>query len=247
MPGRRSFVPAPRSRRGRLRQSRHKADHTMDFEQARFNMVEQQIRTWEVLDQEVLDLLFTRAARGLRAAAVPRAGLRGPGAADRRRRAHVGAQARGAGAAVAASSRRRNRCSRSAPAAAISPRCSRAARATSPRSRSTRRSRRRPPRGWRGTASATCAAEVGDGARGFGSELYDVIVLTGSTPVLPESFLAQLKPNGRAVRDRGRGAGDGRAARRLDGAGLAARDHRPVRDGGGAAAQRGRRRTRFKF
>src|SRR5437773_10539644 len=30
----------------------------MDFEQARFNMVEQQIRTWEVLDQEVLNLLF---------------------------------------------------------------------------------------------------------------------------------------------------------------------------------------------
>ena len=30
----------------------------MDFEQARFNMVEQQIRTWDVLDQDVLDLLF---------------------------------------------------------------------------------------------------------------------------------------------------------------------------------------------
>jgi protein-L-isoaspartate(D-aspartate) O-methyltransferase len=30
----------------------------MDFERARFNMVEQQIRTWEVLDQRVLDLLF---------------------------------------------------------------------------------------------------------------------------------------------------------------------------------------------
>jgi protein-L-isoaspartate(D-aspartate) O-methyltransferase len=30
----------------------------MDFEQARFNMVEQQIRTWEVLDQGVLELLF---------------------------------------------------------------------------------------------------------------------------------------------------------------------------------------------
>ena len=30
----------------------------MDFEQARFNMVEQQVRTWDVLDQEVLDLLF---------------------------------------------------------------------------------------------------------------------------------------------------------------------------------------------
>ncbi|MCE5181736.1 MAG: protein-L-isoaspartate O-methyltransferase [Betaproteobacteria bacterium] len=29
----------------------------MDMEQARFNMVEQQIRTWDVLDQDVLDLL----------------------------------------------------------------------------------------------------------------------------------------------------------------------------------------------
>jgi protein-L-isoaspartate(D-aspartate) O-methyltransferase len=30
----------------------------MNLEQARTNMVEQQIRTWEVLDQEVLDLLY---------------------------------------------------------------------------------------------------------------------------------------------------------------------------------------------
>ena len=30
----------------------------MNVEQARFNMVEQQIRTWEVLDQEILDLLY---------------------------------------------------------------------------------------------------------------------------------------------------------------------------------------------
>src|ERR1700754_3723054 len=29
----------------------------MNVEQARFNMIEQQIRTWEVLDPEVLDLL----------------------------------------------------------------------------------------------------------------------------------------------------------------------------------------------
>jgi protein-L-isoaspartate(D-aspartate) O-methyltransferase len=29
----------------------------MDFERARFNMIEQQIRTWEVLDQRVLELL----------------------------------------------------------------------------------------------------------------------------------------------------------------------------------------------
>lgn len=30
----------------------------MDFEQARFNMIESQIRTWDVLDQAVLDTLF---------------------------------------------------------------------------------------------------------------------------------------------------------------------------------------------
>ena len=30
----------------------------MDLEQARTNMVEQQIRPWEVIDQEVLDLLY---------------------------------------------------------------------------------------------------------------------------------------------------------------------------------------------
>jgi protein-L-isoaspartate(D-aspartate) O-methyltransferase len=30
----------------------------MNLEQARFNMIEQQIRTWEVLDQKVLDLLY---------------------------------------------------------------------------------------------------------------------------------------------------------------------------------------------
>src|SRR3954471_16861340 len=30
----------------------------MNIEQARFNMVEQQIRTWEVLDPDVLELLF---------------------------------------------------------------------------------------------------------------------------------------------------------------------------------------------
>src|SRR5574340_1374838 len=30
----------------------------MDIEQARYNMVEQQIRPWDVLDQDVLDLLM---------------------------------------------------------------------------------------------------------------------------------------------------------------------------------------------
>jgi protein-L-isoaspartate(D-aspartate) O-methyltransferase len=38
--------------------------------------------------------------------------------------------------------------------------------------------------------------ELGDAARGW-QGAYDVIVLTGSVPVLPEAFLASLKPSGR--------------------------------------------------
>ena len=38
---------------------RNFASEPMNLEQARTNMVEQQIRTWEVLDQDVLDLLYT--------------------------------------------------------------------------------------------------------------------------------------------------------------------------------------------
>jgi protein-L-isoaspartate(D-aspartate) O-methyltransferase len=33
-------------------------DHEMNLEQTRFNMVEQQIRTWDVLDTDVLELLY---------------------------------------------------------------------------------------------------------------------------------------------------------------------------------------------
>jgi protein-L-isoaspartate(D-aspartate) O-methyltransferase len=40
--------------------------------------------------------------------------------------------------------------------------------------------------------------ELGDSAQGWASHApYDVIVLTGSTPILPPSFLVQLKPGGR--------------------------------------------------
>jgi protein-L-isoaspartate(D-aspartate) O-methyltransferase len=38
---------------------------------------------------------------------------------------------------------------------------------------------------------------VGDGAQRWGGEQYDVIVLTGSTPVVPDALVAQLKPGGR--------------------------------------------------
>ena len=38
---------------------------------------------------------------------------------------------------------------------------------------------------------------VGDGARGWGTKAYDAIVLTGSTPILPDTFVRQLRPGGR--------------------------------------------------
>ena len=39
--------------------------------------------------------------------------------------------------------------------------------------------------------------EVGDASRGWGEQQYDVIVLTGSTPVLPAVFQSHLKVGGR--------------------------------------------------
>ncbi len=44
---------------------------------------------------------------------------------------------------------------------------------------------------------ANVRVETGDGARGFGDDAYDVVVLTGSTPILPERFVEQLQPGGR--------------------------------------------------
>ena len=38
---------------------------------------------------------------------------------------------------------------------------------------------------------------TGDGARGWGKDTYDAIVLTGSTPVLHDAFFGQLAPGGR--------------------------------------------------
>jgi protein-L-isoaspartate(D-aspartate) O-methyltransferase len=39
--------------------------------------------------------------------------------------------------------------------------------------------------------------EKGDGARGWRDQTYDAIVLTGSTPILPDSWFKQLRPGGR--------------------------------------------------
>jgi protein-L-isoaspartate(D-aspartate) O-methyltransferase len=168
----------------------------MDFEQARFNMVEQQIRTWEVLDQGVLDLLFNvrreeyvpSAYRSLAFADLELPLPNGdrmwaPKVEARvlqvlRLRAHESVLEIGTGSgyftALLASR------AGDVTTVEIDPALSASAAGKLAR---------------HGFANVRC--EVGDGARGWGHELYDAVVLTGSTPLLPEQFPAQLKPNGR--------------------------------------------------
>ena len=101
----------------------------MNIEQARFNMIEQQIRPWDVLDPAVLSLLavvkredFVPAA--YRALAFVDTEIPLPDGP-----VHAGAQGRGAAAAGTAVAAPRDACSRSAPAPASWPRCWRTARA----------------------------------------------------------------------------------------------------------------------
>lgn len=167
-----------------------------DYEQARFNMVEQQIRPWEVLDQRVLDLLFAvkredfvpAAYRSLafadlelplpngdrmwtpkmEARVIQELALR---SADRVLEIGTGS---GYLTALIASS-----------AGDVTSVEIDAATAADARAKLAR------------LGFANARVEAGDGARGFGRESYDAIVLTGSTPLLPERFFEQLAPGGR--------------------------------------------------
>ena len=168
----------------------------MNYEQARFNMVEQQIRPWEVLDPDVLDLLFKvkredyvpSVHRDLAFSDVeiplgngfsmwsPKMEARVLQEIGLRRGEHVLEIGTGSGyfAALCRSFRT------SVTSIEIDPQLADAARA------------RLAAHGF-----GDIRVETGDGARGFGSETYDVIVLTGSTPLLAESWFAQLSPVGR--------------------------------------------------
>ena len=168
----------------------------MDFEQARFNMVEQQIRTWEVLDPAVLDLLFTvrredyapHAHRALAFADLeipighgeamwaPKLEARAVQELALKRGESVLEIGTGSGYLTALLASLAGHVT----SVEIHDRLAREARAK-----------------LAAAAFDNVDLRVGDGARGFGSEAYDAIVLTGSTPLLPERFLAQLKPNGR--------------------------------------------------
>jgi protein-L-isoaspartate(D-aspartate) O-methyltransferase len=168
----------------------------MDTEQARFNMVEQQIRTWEVLDPEVLDLLFTvrreefvpPAYRMLAFAdlEIPLPG--GQRMWTPKMEARVLQELKlvagesvleigtGSGYLTALMASLKARVT----SVEIDERLSAAAQ----------------PKLLRAGLTQVELA-VGDGARGWGRQSYDAIVLTGSTPILPDAFVKQLKPGGR--------------------------------------------------
>jgi protein-L-isoaspartate(D-aspartate) O-methyltransferase len=168
----------------------------MDFEQARYNMVEQQVRTWAVLDQQVLDLLFAirrenfvpPAYRALAFADLeiplgegermwtPKMEARVLQELGLKESESVLEIGTGSGYLTALLAAR----SREVVSVEINPRLHAEARAHLDAA---------------GVRNARL--ERGDGARGWGGDAYDAIVLTGSTPVLPDSWLKQLKPGGR--------------------------------------------------
>jgi len=169
----------------------------MNIEQARFNMVEQQIRPWEVLDQQVLDLLYVvrredfvpQAYQALAFSDLeipigegetmlqPKVEARilqevAPGGTDK-----VLEVGTGSGYMAALLAHR----ARHVHSVEISPALKRFGEAN-----------------LRKAGIVNVTVEPGDAAGGWSKHApYDVIVLTGSTPVLPDAFLAQLAPGGR--------------------------------------------------
>jgi protein-L-isoaspartate(D-aspartate) O-methyltransferase len=166
-----------------------------DFEQARYNMVEQQIRTWEVLDQDVLDLLFVVRREDF----VP-AAYRTLAFADFEIPLPNGArmwqpkmEARVLQSlALAPSERALEIGTGSGYFTALLASVAAEVVSVEVDAATAQRARAKLAQGY-----PNVRVEQGDGARGYGNEAYDVIVLTGSTPVLPDRFLEQLRPGGR--------------------------------------------------
>ena len=173
----------------------------MNFEQARFNMVEQQIRPWEVLDQAVLDLLYAVPREEF----VPPAYMAlafsdmevpleaGSAASERMWAPKIEARVLQE-LAVKKSDRVLEVGTGSGYLTALL--AHRAAHVHSVEIRPVLAEFGRGNLARHGADNVTL--ETGDAARGWARHApYDVIVLTGSTPVLPAAFLEQLAPGGR--------------------------------------------------
>jgi protein-L-isoaspartate(D-aspartate) O-methyltransferase len=169
----------------------------MNLEQARSNMVEQQIRTWEVLDQDVLDLLYIVAREQFvpeRHRALAFSDMEIPiGEGERmwqpkmearvlqelglRKSDRVLEVGTGSGYLTALMSHRAAHVF----SVEIKPALAAFGRGNLER---------------QGADNVTL--EIGDAARGWPSHApYDAIVLTGSTPLLPRGLMEQLAPGGR--------------------------------------------------
>jgi protein-L-isoaspartate(D-aspartate) O-methyltransferase len=169
----------------------------MNIEQARFNMVEQQIRPWDVLDQEVLDLLYVVRREEF----VPEtyrelafSDLEIPiGEGERMMSPKLEARVLQE-LAVKPSDKVLEIGTGSGYLTALL--AHRAAHVHSVEINPTLKAFGEGNLRRAGVRNVT--VEGGDGARGWPKHApYDVIVLTGSTPVLPELLPAQLKPRGR--------------------------------------------------
>ncbi len=172
-------------------------EQVQNMEQARFNMIEQQIRPWNVLDQDVLDLLsevrreeFVPAAHQALAFADLEIPL-GEGAAmlapkmEARLLQELAVQPKdkvlevgtGSGYMAALLAAKADQVT----SVEISPAIAKAAKANLAKA-----------------GISNVAVEVGDGVRGWAvGAPYDVIVVSGSLPVVPEELLQQLKVGGR--------------------------------------------------
>jgi len=169
----------------------------MNIEQARFNMIEQQIRTWEVLDPAVLELLFEVKRedfvppehRGLAFADLeiplghgesmmqPKVEARIVQELAIEPRENVYEVGTGSGYLTALLARRARHVTSAEIHADLRPRAERSLAAA-------------------GIRNVTLLE--GDSARApLAESAFDVIVLTGSTPVLPQAFLDRLAPGGR--------------------------------------------------
>src|SRR5258708_15069139 len=169
----------------------------MDLEQARTNMVEQQIRTWEVRDQDVLDLLYVvpreefvpQKHRALAFSDLqipledgermwePKLEARALQELDVHKSDRVLEVGTGSGYFTALLAHR----AAHVVSVEIKPALAAFGRSNLER---------------HGTDNVTL--EIGDAARGWERHApYHVIVLTGSTPVLPRSLLEQLEVGGR--------------------------------------------------
>jgi protein-L-isoaspartate(D-aspartate) O-methyltransferase len=174
----------------------------MNTEQARFNMIEQQIRPWNVLEQDVLDLLMVVkredfvpvAYKGLAFMDTeiplpggenmlqPKVEARVLQAAAVKKHEHVLEIGTGSGYMTALLAHK----ARHVTTIEIDPAI-----------------REQAQQNLSAYGIANIDVQLGNGAQGWtgGAENveYDVIVISGSLPFLPESLLAQIKVGGRIV------------------------------------------------